>query len=591
MVRQSLQLVPVLALTLLLLIVSCAPAAAPTATPSTAPAPTAAPAMEATAAPPTPTPAPTGEKARRGGTLLVGGGGIPQFAAWEQCCSAEAMRVNDSVLQYKPSEKFFGGDEEIEGRMAYEWTVAKDGLSWSFKLEPNMMAALPDGAFEPVDCDDVAWSIMTIKTGEGIMRTMRGRTFVPVTKVECPDPLTAVVHTKFPYAALPAMLAVSINPVLPKDYWQPRLKDLARTIVGSGPWKLERVVADEVTTYIPNPRYHRKAADGKPYPYLDRIEHQIGAGGACFSALRVGRVHICNAGSATQGVGIDTVYREAKHLQFIGPFRPEDNPEWNSKGQVGMGPQFLDAHKGKAPWTNVKLREALSLGVDRRTMCTIGMEGWCQPGNYVFNVGTPWNLPRKTVETYPGYNIDTVEQNIARARQILQEQGYALYPDPKALFVDMPGIPGPGDFDAVLTETLRRAGFNVKMYSPEFQRGTTQAVSGEFDVMRWNQIVSHPDPNQVCYEHYYTGSDRNYGRYSNPQADDLCNRMGQELDKTKRITLAHEFSKLILDDHARAQFDWYAFSYVMSPDIRGFKVSSNFIGGSAHRMDYWWLAK
>ncbi|MBI4328246.1 MAG: ABC transporter substrate-binding protein [Chloroflexi bacterium] len=577
---------------LVLLVVSCAPAAEPTAVPTTVPPTATAPSMEPTAAPPTPTPTPVGGAPRRGGTLLFGGTSPISFAAWEECCSSENKMVADSVLQYIPANKFLGGDEEIEGRLSYEWSVSKDSLSWTLKLQKGATAALPDGTYETVDCDDVAWSIMTIKTGEGLRRTMRGRTFVPVTGVECPDPLTAVVKTKTPYGALPGMLAVANNSVLPKDYWKDRLKELPARVVGSGPWKMESFIADEIITYIPNPRYHRVAPDGKPFPYLSRVEHRIFDAAACGSAIRTGRVHSCGEGYVFHASGADTLYKEAPHLQFVGPFRVEDNPEWGSKGFLGTNPIFLDAHKGKAPWSNVKVREALSLALDRKTLCDISIEKWCQPGGWVFQPGSVWGLPRKEVENYPGYNIYTVEANQAQAKQILQSLGYELYPSAKALSVDLPTWLFTGPYiQAPTVAMLRAVGFNPNMYVPERQRVLSQVVSGEFEVVGWDQAVAQPDPNQICYEHYYTGSDRNYGRYSSAKADELCNMMGAEIDRTKRIALSHQFNKIVLDDHARATFLWRGFAGAFSPDIRGWRGSSWTVGGSNGRIEDWWLVK
>ncbi|MBI4328245.1 MAG: hypothetical protein HY685_00085, partial [Chloroflexi bacterium] len=144
---------------------------------------------------------------------------------------------------------------------------------------------------------------------------------------------------------------------------------------------------------------------------------------------------------------------------------------------------------------------------------------------------------------------------------------------------------------APAVEMLRRAGFNPNMYIPESQRILSQVVAGEFEVVAWDQLLGHPDPNQVCYEHYFTGSDRNYGRYSSAQADALCDKMGQELDRTKRIALANQFAKLILDDHARATFLWRGASYAHSPELRGIPYSSMSGGGASDRMETWWVAK
>ena len=59
------------------------------------------------------------------------------------------------------------------------------------------------------------------------------------------------------------------------------------------------------------------------------------------------------------------------------------------------------------------------------------------------------------------------------------------------------------------------------------------------------------DPDFILYEYFYSGSDRNYGRYSNVELDNLIDQQSITLDREERRALAWDAGEIVLKDQVR----------------------------------------
>ncbi|MDE1155655.1 MAG: ABC transporter substrate-binding protein [Acidobacteriaceae bacterium] len=79
--------------------------------------------------------------------------------------------------------------------LASSWTQP-DSTTWIFRLRPHVL--FHDG--HPLTSKDVAWSIRSLTNGALI--TSKAGAFAGLTRIETPDPLTLILHTKAPDASL-----------------------------------------------------------------------------------------------------------------------------------------------------------------------------------------------------------------------------------------------------------------------------------------------------------------------------------------------------------------------------------------------------
>ena len=135
---------------------------------------------------------------KRGGTLRVSYGNEIANLDFHTAPGYEmmwvAMNVGCGLVNITPDGKFVGD-------AADSWQIAPDGLTYTFKLRPNVL--FHDGT--KVDAAAVKFSIdrlMDPATKSG-MRTF----YAPVHSVEVLDPLTVQVRLKHPYAFMLHMLA------------------------------------------------------------------------------------------------------------------------------------------------------------------------------------------------------------------------------------------------------------------------------------------------------------------------------------------------------------------------------------------------
>ncbi len=166
---------------------------------------------------------------------------------------------------------------ELEPWLAERWETGADGRTYTLHLRPGVTWS--DGT--PFTSADVVFSFQAVldPASESGMRdnlTIGGE---PI-RASAPDATTVVLE--YPAPSGPGLRLLDILPILPKHKLEPAL--LAGTfatawgtdtppseVVGTGPFVLREYVAGQRVVLDRNPHYWRRADDGEPLPYLDRI--------------------------------------------------------------------------------------------------------------------------------------------------------------------------------------------------------------------------------------------------------------------------------------------------------------------------------
>ena len=149
---------------------------------------------------------------------------------------------------------------DIRGDLAKSWELAKDGLTYTFRLHEK--ARWHDG--KPVTAEDVVFSLNRM-VAPGKLRPRAGLLKPYYNSSRVIDPSTVEVTTKFPSPAFLSLLAVDYMAILPKHHLETGV-DLSRpeNALGSGPFKLKGFKRDVSGEYERNPGYFKE-----PYPYFN----------------------------------------------------------------------------------------------------------------------------------------------------------------------------------------------------------------------------------------------------------------------------------------------------------------------------------
>ncbi|MDP9368670.1 MAG: ABC transporter substrate-binding protein, partial [Chloroflexota bacterium] len=162
--------------------------------------------------------------------------------------------------------------------------------------------------------------------------------FEPIASIEAPDDRTVRINLKQPYGPLLATLSSDYAAIVPQN-----AGELQTTMVGTGPFMLSEYIRDTRTVMGANPGYWE--AD---LPGLAQVTYQILPDEAArLAAIRTGEIGLTSLADpaavslASREEGIQVVTQETTDYYLLG------------------------INCQRPPFDNVKVRQALSLAVDR----------------------------------------------------------------------------------------------------------------------------------------------------------------------------------------------------------------------------------
>jgi len=465
--------------------------------------------------------APAAETPRRGGVLLaVIGADPPSLDPHQESTFANIELVAplySTLLQLDPYHY-----PKIIGDLATEWKIAPDGLTYTFKLHPGVK--FHDGSL--LTAADVKATYDKIIFPPPSVRSIRKNAYTAVTAVEAPDPSTVVFKLKFPSASLLSNLASPWNVVYPKKYLDQDPNYFKTHVVGSGPFKFKGYTRGSTFEGERNPDYFVKDR-----PYLDGYKFFISpVTSVRAAAIRSGRAYI-------EFRHLPTAEVEAIRKQLGDKVAVQETP---MTGQWGVG-----INTTVKPFTDVRVRKALTLGVDRYTMGKV-----LYPLTGLKNVGalirpdSEWGMAPAELEKLPGFWRDA-DKSRAEARRLLTEAGY---PNGFKVTLKNRNVKLPyQDFAVFLIQEWRKIGIEAENRPLEtaawFNDGQN---TGNFELIVEPTVEFMDDPDQFLGR-YATGSTQNWGRFSDPEVDDLFSRQARALDPVERKKLINQIEKIVLE--------------------------------------------
>lgn len=322
----------------------------------------------------------------------------------------EALAATElvSMLTHDRLVRVDRATDELQPALAESWSTS-DGLVYTLKLRPGVRFS--DGA--PFTSADVVFSVRAAYDAPGSVIGSGFRVGGKPLTVTAVDPQTVTVAFPQPFA--PALRLLDNLAILPKhklqaafdakrmrEAWTPSkpLTDIA----GLGPFVLSEHVAGQRLSLARNPHYWRRAADGTPLPYLDRLTLVI--------------IPDQNAEAVRLESG-------AIDLMANADIRPDDHARFRQlrdrgalqliDGGIGLDPNVLwfNLKPGAAakPWMHRReFRQALSFAADRQAIADTVYLGAAVP---VHGPITPRNATwfSPAVPVYP--------HDPARARRLL----------------------------------------------------------------------------------------------------------------------------------------------------------------------------
>ena len=470
----------------------------------------------------TPGPAAAADTPRRGGVLLAVIAADPPSLDRHQestfACIQLVAPLYSTLVQIDPYSY-----PKIVGDVASDWRIAPDGLTYMFRIRPGIR--FHDGS--PLTAADVKATYDKIVFPPAGTLSIRKNAYTEIASIEAPDPSTVVFKLKFPSASLLNNLASPWNVIYPKKYLDRDPNYFKTNVVGSGPFKFKGHTRGSTFEGERNPDYFVKDR-----PYLAGYKFFISPETTVrAAALRSGRAYI--EFRDLPNAEVEAIRKQLGDRVFV-----QTTP---MVGQVGIA-----INNTVKPFTDIRVRKALTLGFDRSTAGKVlyGITGLKLVGG-LMRPGSEWAIPDTELQKLPGFWRDA-EKSRVEARRLLAEAGY---PNGLKVVLKNRNVKLPyQDFAVFAIQEWRKIGIEVENRPLEtaawFNDGQN---TGNFELIVAPTVEYMDDPDQFLGR-YVNGSTQNWGRIADPRIDDLFSRQARSLDPAERQKLVAELQKIVLEN-------------------------------------------
>jgi peptide/nickel transport system substrate-binding protein len=486
---------------------------------------------------------------RHGGILLAVIGADPPSLDPHQESTFATMQLvaplYSTLLQIDPLAY-----PKIIGDAASEWKISADALTYTFKIRPGIR--FHDGS--PLTSADVKATYDKIITPPDGVRSVRRNAYAAVTSVEAPDAGTVVFKLKFPSASLLENLASPWNVIYPRKYLDKDPNYFKLNAVGSGPFKLKNYTRGASFEGERNPDYFVKDR-----PYLNGYKFFISPETSVrAAAIRSGRAYI-------EFRDLPNAEVDAIKKQLGDKVAVQQTP---MTGQFGIA-----INNTVKPFTDARVRKALTLGLDRDTAGKVlfTLTGLRDVGA-LMRPGTEWALPEGELQKLPGFGKDP-EKSRTEARRLLAEAGY---PNGFKVVLKNRNVKLPyQDLAVFAIQEWRKIGIEADHRPLEtaawFADGRD---TGNFELIIAPTVEASDDPD-VFLRRYTTGDSENWGRFSNPVIDDLFSRQSRALDHAERRKLVQQFQKVVLENVYYMPGLWWSRNVVHWTKVKNYVAPPN----------------
>jgi oligopeptide transport system substrate-binding protein len=274
----------------------------------------------------------------------------------------------------------------------------------------------------------------------------------------------------------------------------------------------------------------------------------------------------------TQDLGTSLRRFQAGELDQILNFPPDEierlrrEMPGSLKIVPSLGMYFLIINLNKPPFSDARLRLALSLAVDRVGLTEKLLRTGVKPAFSLVGANFP-NYPevRLTEEALP------FPARQAEARRLLAAAGFG--PD-KPLTLDYVYDTNEENrkIAVALSAMWQAVGVKTSLTNVDFGQLNRQVRTGNFEVARWVYFPSYEDPFALL-QLFEGGNTNNYGGYANPDYDRLLKQSNAMSDPAARLKVLGQAEAIVVRDAPLIPIFNYVRRYLVAPDVQGWVTS------------------
>ncbi|GLV59624.1 ABC transporter substrate-binding protein [Dictyobacter sp. S3.2.2.5] len=444
-------------------------------------------------------------------------------------------------------------DQKVVPELAQSWTSSDGGLTWTFKLKPNLKFS--DGT--PLTSEDVVYSInrallpdLNSPASPSYLNLIKDSDKMLAGKVKTligdslmnPDPQTVVIKINQPAGYFLATLTYSTAFVVEKKlidkYGNKNFTDHLTEGGGSGPFKVQEYTHGKRIVFVPNSNY----ANG--VPSIKVVSNFYKDSTTTYQAYKNGQVD--QAAVPTDFLNEVQSSKEYHKVPVLSIFY--------------YGLNYLSK-----PFDNINIRKAFELALNKDEMVKVVYKGVHTPTNHIVPSGMP------------GYNPDlkgpdgttSTAGNPTMAKQLFQqglkEEGYAnAAAIPAIKFQYASGSPDTDKEMAVAAQQWKDVlGVTVKTIPTDFETLSASLPQNvgkaTIQMFQTGWGADYPDPQDFLTLQFTSGSPNNQTNWGQNKSADSATQVqvqkaltaaDTEQDNTKRMQAYNQAEQTLVNDVA-----------------------------------------
>ncbi|AEM74154.1 peptide ABC transporter substrate-binding protein [Caldicellulosiruptor acetigenus] len=445
--------------------------------------------------------------------------------------------------------------ETVPG-MAEKWTVSKDGLTYTFYIRKN--AKWSDGkpvtaydfeyawkrALDPKTASEYAYQLYYIKNGQKFNEGKAKASDVGV-KALNERTLRVTLEAPTPYfldlTNFPTYFPVRKD-IVEKygDKWATNPK----TYIGNGSFIMTKWVHNSYIEFKKNPNYW----DAKSIT-LEKIVYKLSEDTkANLMAYEAGQVD-----------GADTVPTDEV---------PRLIREKKLKIWPLLGTYYYDVNCGKKPFDNKKVRQALSLAIDRTRITEILKAGQKPATGFI-----PYGIKGLSKDfRLEGGSYLPVRADLEKAKKLLAEAGY---PNGKG-FPEIEIIYNTDENHKKVAEAIQnmwqQLGIKVKLSNMDWKVLLERRHKKDYMVARDGWLGDYKDP-MTFLDLFTSYSGNNNTGWSNKKYDELIDKAKRTSDRKQRMQYMLQAEKILMEDYAIIPIYFYVKTNVIRDYVKNYYIS------------------
>jgi peptide/nickel transport system substrate-binding protein len=435
---------------------------------------------------------------------------------------------------------------KLKPDIAESWIISPDGLTYTFKIRQGVL--FHDGT--TLTSKDVKATLDRIRQPPAGIVSIRQALFEDVTSVDAPDASTVVLKLKAPDSSLLDSLALPYNCIYSADRLAQDPNFPAKNVMGSGPFMF---VEHRPGSHWVGKRFDKYWEQGKPY--LEGFRAVFIKSQAVVTALQGGQIQ-AEFRSISPG----------ERSQLVSSLKDKitvQEAPWVCKIDLLFNTQ-------SKPFDNTKIRQALSMAIDRRggsdalSKITI-----VKPVGGPLLPGSPIALSDADLAALPGFGRDP-EKSRAEAKRLLAEAGAS---DLKLRLINRnvnhPFTP----VGVYVIDQWRRIGVTAEHVQLDVSQQKGTIANGEYQAAIDAFCADSDDAKPLLLPYLSKErSPRNMTRNSNPELDAVYDKFNAATDEKARAGFAAEMQKKIITDANSVPVIWYSRLVAHVSSMKGWKI-------------------